>query len=67
MAHKCKGCVWSRQVSENKVYCRRVNCVKEKPFSSVIQLLERVQRRHQLTEDESAAIDKANDVLREQR
>ncbi|WP_293726892.1 hypothetical protein [uncultured Phascolarctobacterium sp.] len=67
MAHKCKGCIWSRAVSENKVYCRRVICVKEKPFSSVIRQLEQVQQRHQLTEAESAAIDKANDVLREQR
>ena len=49
MAHKCKGCVWSRQVSENKVYCRRVICVKENRFRS---------------EAESAAIDVAADVLR---
>ncbi|CAK7054072.1 MAG: hypothetical protein PHAS_01695 [Phascolarctobacterium sp.] len=67
MAHKCKGCIWSRAVSENKVYCRRVNCVKEKPFSSVIRLLEQVQQRCELDEDESAAVGVAADVLREQR
>lgn len=67
MAHKCEGCIWSRAVSENKVYCRRVICVKEKPFSSVIRQLEQVQQRHQLTEAESAAVDVAADVLRDQR
>lgn len=50
MAHKCKGCVWSRQVSENKVYCRRVNCVKENRFRSVIGMLGQVQYGHQLSE-----------------
>ena len=64
MAHKCKGCVWSRQVSENKVYCRRVNCVKENRFRSVIGMLGLVQHGHQLSEAESAAIDVAADVLR---
>ena len=59
MAHKCKGCVWSRQVSENKVYCRRVN-----RFRSVIGMLGQVQHGHQLSEAESAAIDVAADVLR---
>lgn len=61
MAHKRKGCVWSRQVSENKVYCRRVNCVKENRFRSVIGMLGQVQHGH---EAESAAIDVAADVLR---
>lgn len=64
LAHKCKGCVWSRQVSENKVYCRRVNCVKENRFRSVIGMLGQVQQYHQLSESESAAIDIAADVLR---
>lgn len=64
MAHKCKGCMWSRQVSENKVYCRRVNCVKENRFRSVIGMLGQVQHGHQLSEAESAAIDVAADVLR---
>lgn len=64
MAHKCMGCVWSRLVSENKVYCRRVNCVKENRFRSVIDMLGQVQRCHQLSENESAAIDVAADVLR---
>lgn len=64
MAHKCKGCVWSRQVSENKVYCRRVNCVKEKRLQNVIGLLGQIQQGHQLSEAESAAIDVAADVLR---
>lgn len=64
MAHKCKSCVWSRPVSENKVYCRRVNCVKENRFRSVIDMLGQVQRCHQLSEAESAAIDVATDVLR---
>lgn len=64
MAHKCKGCVWSRSVSENKVYCRMVNCVKENRFRSVIDMLGQVQRCHQLSEAESAAIDVAADVLR---
>ena len=63
MAHKCKGCVWSRQVSENKVYCRRVNCVKEKRLQNVIGLLGQIQQGHQLSESESAAIDVAADVL----
>ena len=64
LAHKCKGCVWSRPVSENKVYCRRVNCVKEKRLQNVIGLLGQVQHGHQLSEAESAAIDVAADVLR---
>lgn len=64
MAHKCKGCVWSRPVSENKVYCRRVNCVKENRLQNVIRLLGQVQQCHQLSEAESAAIDVAADVLR---
>ncbi len=64
MAHKCMGCVWSRPVSENKVYCRRVNCVKENRFRSVIDMLGQVQRCHQLSEAESAEIDVAADVLR---
>ena len=64
MAHKCKGCVWSRPVSENKVYCRRVNCVKEKRLQNVIGLLGQIQQAHQLSENESAAIDVATDVLR---
>lgn len=64
MAHKCMGCVWSRLVSENKVYCRRVNCVKENRFRSVIDMLGQVQRCHQLSEAESAMIDVAADVLR---
>ncbi len=64
MAHKCKGCVWSRQVSENKVYCRRVNCVKEKRLQNVIGLLGQIQQGHQLSESESAAIDVAAYVLR---
>lgn len=64
LAHKCKSCVWSRQVSENKVYCRRVNCVKENRLQNVIGLLGQVQRCHQLSEAESAAIDVAADVLR---
>lgn len=64
MAHKCKGCVWSRPVSENKVYCRRVNCVKENRFQNVIGLLGQIQQGHQLSESESAAIDIAAYVLR---
>ncbi len=64
MAHKCKSCVWSRQVSENKVYCRRVNCVKENRIQNVIGLLWQIQQGHQLSEAESAAIDVAADVLR---
>lgn len=56
MAHKCKGCVWSRPVSENKVYCRRVNCVKENRLQNGIGLLGQIQRCHQLSEAESAAI-----------
>lgn len=64
MAHKCMGCVWSRPVSENKVYCRRVNCVKENRLQNVVRLLGQVQRYHQLSEAESAAIDIAADVLR---
>lgn len=64
MAHKCKGCVWSRSVSENKVYCRRVNCVKENRFRSMIDMLGQVQRCHQLSESESAAIGIAAYVLR---
>ncbi|WP_302155082.1 hypothetical protein [Phascolarctobacterium faecium] len=63
MAHKCKGCMWSRPVSENKVYCRRVNCVKEKRLQNVIGLLGQIQQGHQLSEAESAAIDVAADVL----
>ena len=63
-AHKCKSCVWSCQVSANKVYCRRVNCVKEKRFRSVIGMLGQVQHGHHLSEAESAAIDVAADVLR---
>ncbi|WP_418563619.1 hypothetical protein [Phascolarctobacterium faecium] len=64
LAHKCNGCVWSRPVSENKVYCRRVNCVKEKRLQNVIGLLGQIQQGHQLSENESAAIDVATDVLR---
>lgn len=64
MAHKCKGCVWSRPVSENKVYCRRVNCVKENRLQNGTGLLGQIQRCHQLSEAESAAIDVAADVLR---
>ena len=64
MAHKCKGCVWSRPVSENKVYCRRVNCVKENRLQNGIGLLGQIQRCHQLSEAESAAIDVAAGVLR---
>lgn len=64
MAHKCKGCVWSRPVSENKVYCRRVNCVKENRLQNVIGLLGQVQQGHQLSGSESAAIDVAAYVLR---
>jgi len=64
LAHKCKGCVWSRPVSENKVYCRRVNCVKENRLQNGIGLLGQIQRCHQLSEAESAAIDVAADVLR---
>lgn len=63
MSHKCKGCMWSRPVSENKVYCRRVNCVKEKRLQNVIGLLGQIQQGHQLSESESAAIDVAADVL----
>lgn len=62
MAHKCKGC--SRPVSENKVYCRRVNCVKENRLQNVIGLLGQIQQGHQLSESESAAIDIAAYVLR---
>jgi len=64
LAHKCKGCVWSRPVSENKVYCRRVNCIKENRLQNVIGLLGQIQQGHQLSENESAAIDVAADVLR---
>lgn len=64
MVHKCKGCVWSRPVSENKVYGRRVNCVKENRLQNVIGLLGQIQQGHQLSENESAAIDVAADVLR---
>ncbi len=64
LAHKCKGCVWSRPVSENKVYCRRVNCVKENRLQNVIGLLGQIQQGHQLSESESAAIDIAAYVLR---
>ena len=55
--------MWSRPVSENKVYCRRVNCVKEKRLQNVIGLLGQIQQGHQLSESESAAIDVAADVL----
>lgn len=64
LAHKCMGCVWSRLVSENKVYCRRVNCVKENRLQNVIGLLGQIQQGHHLSENESAAIDVATDVLR---
>lgn len=64
MAHKCKGCVWNRPVSENKVYCRRVNGVKENRLQNVIGLLGQIQQGHQLSEAESAAIDVAADALR---
>ena len=64
LAHKCKGCVWSRQVSENKVYCRRVNCVKENRLQNVIGLLGQIQQGHQLSESESAAIGIAAYILR---
>lgn len=64
LAHKCKGCVWSRPVSENKVYCRRVNCVKENRLQNVIGLLGQIQQGHQLSESESAAIGIAAYILR---
>lgn len=56
--------MWSRPVSENKVYCRRVNCVKENRLQNVIGLLGQIQQGHQLSEAESAAIDVAADALR---
>jgi hypothetical protein len=56
--------VWSRPVSENKVYCRRVNCVKENRLQNVIGLLGQIQQGYQLSESESAAIDVAAYVLR---
>ena len=56
--------MWSRPVSENKVYCRRVNCVRENRFRSVIGMLGQIQQGHQLSEAESAAIDVAADALR---
>lgn len=33
MAHKCKGCVWSRQVSENKVLLPQGKLCKRKSIS----------------------------------
>lgn len=63
MAHKCNGCVWCRRTDENRVFCRRVRCVKVNRFSPVIGSLEQIQQYYNLLGDEHAAVDVAIEVL----
>lgn len=66
MAHKCDSCVWCRRIDENRIFCRRVRCVKVNRFERDINILENMDRGlvWECETDQSVALEIAIKVLR---
>ena len=64
MAHKCNGCVGCRRIDENRVFCRRVRCVKVNRFEQDIKVLQKMEDEIILEPEEITAIEIAVKVLR---